>query len=118
MIVKKVVLIAVIILLLILGYSLSQQIYKSLKAGSRLDEEKERLISLQNKNSELQKKLQEVGTVQFIEGEVRNKLNLARPNETVVVIPQEEIDKILNAKVKKPVETVANWLGWLRLFWK
>ena len=83
-----------------------------------MDNEAEKLTLLQRRNEELKKKLVEVGSLQFIEQQARDKLSLARPGETIMVIPQSEIDKVLGAQkeVQKIVEPY--WQGWLRLFWR
>lgn len=114
---KKIIILAMVILLGLL-YGLGKQIYQSLQIGSRLDTETETLASLQKKNSELKNQLKDVETIRFIEGEARNKLNLARPNETVVIIPKEVVDKVLNSQIEQQTTQIPNWQGWLNLFWK
>lgn len=99
-------------------YSLSKQIYDSLKVSRRWDMETEELVRLQKRNEELKKKLTEVQSIGFIEQQARDKLNLARPNETVAVIPKEELDKVLGVMEEKKVELEPYWQGWLKLFWK
>lgn len=115
---KKLTIILIIFLLLALFYGLGKQIYSSLQSSKRLEIEIEAVDKLQKKNTQLKKKFQEVQTPQFIEREARDKLNFSRPNETVIIIPEEEIEKVLNAQ--KGVEEIKlpNWQGWLRLFFK
>lgn len=115
---KKIILLFGIIVIIAIVYSFGKQIYGSLEAGKRLDDEAEKLTVLQRKNEELKKRLEEVGSLQFIEAQARDKLSLARPGEAVVIIPQSEIDKVLGAQkeVQKVVEPY--WQGWLKLFVK
>lgn len=115
---RKVALAAVIILFLAVTYNLGRQIYQSLGVDSRLKMETDSLLQLQKKNSELKKKLAEVGSMEFVERQARDKLNLSRPNETIMIIPEGEINKVLGAEIIKKIEEIPNWLGWLRLFWK
>lgn len=115
--VRKIGYLAVLAVMIFLVYNLSQQIYQSLRAGSRMDREAEELSGLQKKNAELKQRLFEVETLQFIEKEARDKLNLSRPNETVVVIPEDEINKVLESWQEKKIVEVPNWQGWLKLFW-
>ncbi len=115
---KKIIYFIAIAAVLFLFYSLSQQVYQSLRAGNRLDSEVETLAALQKKNSELKKQLLEVDSLQFIEKEARDKLNLSRPGETIVVIPEANIQKVLDSWQEKKVEIIPNWQGWLRLFSK
>lgn len=116
---KKIVAFLAIVLLLGFFYALGKQIFDALDKGKRLDIETEDLARLQKKNFELKKKLAEVQSLQFIEERARNKLNLARPNETVIIIPQEVLDKVLKEwEEEKKTETSPNWQGWLKLFWQ
>lgn len=116
---RKIIFILFFIILLGLFYALGSQIYDSLQSGKRLDMETEKLIKLQKRNSELKNKLAEVQSIGFIEKEARNKLNLAREGETVIIISQKEIDKVLGLEKKQTEEIkIPNWQGWLRLFWK
>lgn len=116
--IKKILFIFGVVLVIGIIYSFGKQIYGSLEAGHRLDDEAEKLTVLQRRNEELKKKLAEVGSPQFIEQQARDKLSLARLGETVFVIPQSEIDKVLGAQkeVQKVIEPY--WQGWLKLFAK
>lgn len=115
---RKIVFITLFLILLGLFYALGSQIYDSLKSGDRLEQETEVLVHLQKRNMELKNKLTEVQSIGFIEKEARNKLNLARVGETIFLIPQKEIDKVLGVEKKVEEIKTPNWQGWLRLFWK
>lgn len=116
--IKKIIFVLGVVLVIGMVYSFGKQIYGSLEAGKRLDNEAEKLTLLQKRNEELKKKLVEVGSLQFIEQQARDKLSLARPGEAVMVIPQAEIDKVLGVQqeVQKVIEPY--WQGWLKLFVK
>ncbi len=112
---RRILVISAIILLLIAIFGLSKQIIASLQAGSRLDRATNEVSKLQQENQNLHKQLTEVNQPQYIEQEARNKLNLGQKGETIVIIPQSEIDKVLSAS-KKPVEIkIPNWQAWLNL---
>ncbi|MBI4037187.1 septum formation initiator family protein [Candidatus Daviesbacteria bacterium] len=115
---KKLIVILAIVLLLGLFYSFGKQIYSSLQTGSKLDKEVSDLAKLQKKNAELKKRLSEVQGVQFIESQARDKLGLSRARETVVIIPQEEIDKILQQSQIAKALVLPNWQAWLKLFFR
>lgn len=115
---KKITFVVILVIFLVILYSLGKQIADSLQAGGRLNEEAEELVRLQRENSTLKKKLAESESVSFIEEEARNKLNFAREGESIVLIPQEEIDKVIQAEKTAPINQEPNWRGWLRLFWK
>lgn len=116
--IKKIIFILAIFLLLGLFYGLSKQIYSSLQSGKRLDAEIEDLSNLQAKNSELKKKLDSVKRLTFIEKQARDKLNLSRPGETIVIIPESELQKILGLQEEVRENIQANWQGWLKLFFR
>ncbi|MDO8429287.1 MAG: septum formation initiator family protein [Candidatus Daviesbacteria bacterium] len=113
---KKLIIVAAGVIILAVLYSLGRQISDAMLAGNRLDQASLELSELQKKNNELQDKLKEVQTVGFIEREARDKLNLAREKETVVVIPDSEINRILGLYSKVEEIKLPNWQGWLKLF--
>lgn len=103
---------------LFLLYGLTRQLYDVLHAGKRLDEAINELGKLQAENRNLKRKLEEVKSISFIEGQLRDNLNLARPEETVVIIHREAIEQILGAKKRLEEVVIPNWKGWLKLFWR
>lgn len=115
---KRIIYIVAILLFLIVLYALVKQMSDSLRAGTRMETEMEALTKLQQKNTELKKRLAEVDSPQFIEGQARDRLNFARPGETVAIIPQEELDRILGASKVVSIQVLPYWQGWLQLFWR
>lgn len=115
---KRLFYVLIIFFILLGSFAVGQQVLTSLQAGRRLEEDAEELLKMQLKNAELKKRLLEVQSVRFIEEQARDKLNLAKDNETVVVIPPQEMEKVLALKKQVIPEVIPNWLGWLRLFWK
>ncbi len=107
----------IVIIILVIAYNLIGQITSSLKAGDHLAASTDTLHQLQVQNQKLKQRLQEVESPQFVEEQARDKLGLARPGETVVVIPNEKIAQVLGASQSAVSVRVPNWLGWLRLFW-
>lgn len=109
---KKVASIFVLILCLIIGINLIHSIYslwkkQDLIVGAKLELEKEK-----KEQESLQKKLSVVKKEDFIEEEARNKLFLAKPNETEILIPQDDLNK--KSPLKK--SEIPNWQKWLTLF--
>lgn len=115
---KKLAYIGGILLIIVICYSLAKQAYDSLQVESRVDIETAKLLSLQKKNAELKKQLEQVSSIGFIESQARDRLNFSRAGETVVIISQEELQKVLGVVEEKKAEILPNWQGWLRLFWK
>lgn len=115
---KKIAYIGGFILVIVICYSLVKQVVDSLQAGSRLETETNKLLTLQKQNSDLKSKLQQVNSTDFIESQARDRLNFSRAGETVVIISQDEINKVLGVMTEKREELIPNWQGWLRLFFK
>lgn len=115
---KKIGAVIIVIIVMGVGYNLLRQMVDALQSGKRLDEAAERLVSLQRRNLELKKRLAEVSSINFIEDQARNKLNLSRAGETVMVIPKSEIERVLGLNKKLPEIKLPNWQGWLKLLWR
>ena len=116
--IKRIGLIATIIIVGLIIYNLLSQILEALKSGERLSSEAESLYQLEAKNRELKKKLEEIKSSDFVERVARNKLGLGKPGETVVIIPQEKIEEVLGASDSAQAVKLSNPLGWWRLFFK
>lgn len=111
--------IAILVILLIVGitiFNLGKQISDSITASKRIDQAADEVSELQNENKRLNKRLSEVQEFDFIEETARNKLNMARPGETIVIVSQDELGKVLNSEKKTEPPKLANWQGWLKLF--
>ncbi|MDD2822532.1 MAG: septum formation initiator family protein [Candidatus Daviesbacteria bacterium] len=115
---KKIAYLGGFILISVICYSLIKQVVDSLQAGGRVDTETQKVLSLQKQNSELKSKMKQVNSVEFIESQARDRLNFSRAGETVVIISQDEINKVLGTMIEKKEEIIPNWQGWLRLFFK
>lgn len=104
-----------IIVITLLIINLARQISQALNASSRLDTDVNEVSRLQEENRNLKQKLNQVGTYDYLEHIARNELDLAKQNETLYIIPDSEIDKVLNANKSKPQIILPNWQLWLRL---
>lgn len=114
--IKKFLVIVIIIVAIIILIGLGRQIYTALGADRRLNQILEDVGALERENKQLKKELAEAETFNSVEEIARNDLNMSLPNETVVIIPQNLIDKVLTPS-PKPVEIkIPNWQGWLNLF--
>lgn len=115
---RRIGLLLIILFLALVIYYLVNQIYNAYKSGERLSGATESLYNLEIKNRELKKRLTEVRSIEFIEQQARDKLSLGKEGETLVIITQDQLDKVLG--VTKGIEEIKlpNWQGWLRLFFK
>jgi len=95
---------------------LGKQIATALQAGKRLDDAAYQVGQLQKTNQELKSKLQEVEKIGYVEEIARDKLSMAKPGESLVVIPEKAVDQVLGAQKVVPEIKLPNWQGWLKLF--
>lgn len=112
---KKIFVISAIILILLAIFGLGKQISKALQATSRLDQATDILSRLQEENRKLQTQLIKAKSQEFIEQQARDKLGLTKPDETTILIPQDQIEKILGLSKKVPEIIIPNYQGWLKL---
>lgn len=113
--IKKIVLASAVIVSLVITYNLIIQIIEATKSGERLTQAADMVYQLEMKNKSLKNKLSQVGSPEFVEEEVRNKLGLTKAGETLIVIPEEKLKSVLGSSSSaKP--RLPNPLGWLRVF--
>jgi len=86
-----------------------------LKASQRIKIMEEKVFKLEEKKKELSAKYQYYQTPEFIEEEARNKLNMAKPGETIVILPPN-LEELLNRPKTKTEPLIPNWKKWWNLF--
>ena len=116
--IKKIVIVAIILIGLIAGYNLVSQILEAAKSGERLSEAADAVVQLEIKNKELKTRLENIQSFQFIEEGARNKLGLGKVGETIVIIPDEKIRQVLGASSSATIIKWPNWLGWWKVFFR
>ena len=106
--------IAIIIIGTGLIISLSRNIYRLLKAEDQVKLAQQRLEKLEREHQELLEKREYYQSEEFVEQEARNRLNMGKPGETVVILPPNisETGEITST----PALELPNWKRWLRLF--
>lgn len=113
---KKISVLVIIFISLSILIGLSRQIIDALNVTKKIDLAVNEVSIKQEENKALKEKLFLVGQNEYIEEVSRNKLNLAKPEETIVVIPESEINRVLFANKPYVEEKIPNWEGWMRLF--
>lgn len=115
-------------LLLVIGLylvvSLSRSIYFLSQKTKDIEDAQARVEEDIKNNTRLNRELIDVQSPEFIEKQAREKLNMSRLKETVVVIPKELIEQTASQTAtysasffNRPAE-VPNWKKWWGLFWK
>ncbi len=115
--IRKIILGLIILGVLIIAYNLITQTMTAMKSGERLSQAAEVVYKLENKNKVLKSKLSLVGTQQFIEEEIRNRLGLTKAGETLIIIPEEKLKLVMGSSFSAQIR-LPNPLGWLKVFFK
>lgn len=114
--IKKISFLLVISLSILFIVNLARQTTSALQAGGRLDQAADELARLQDQNRQLRQKLAQTQTLYSIEEQARNKLNLVKPNETIVIIDPALISTQIEQNKPVILPKQENWQGWLKLF--
>lgn len=109
-------LVLIVSLFLLLGAGRS--IVSFLGRGKTVEEAEQKLEKLKEEQARLLVLKEQVESEEFVEREAREKLGLAKPGETVVVLPDEEILRRLAPPVEEEdfIEELPIWRRWAKLF--
>lgn len=111
---KKLIAIVILLVEAYLIISFSRSVWGLWQRQEEIDRQRERVGKLLQENNRLQSQLTYVRTEEFIEKQAREKLNLVKPDETVVVVP-ESVLRAATASAS-PTPPPPNWEQWMRLF--
>lgn len=105
--------------ILIIGFgliiTLSRDIFRLLKAGDRIQQAQLRVEELEKENLKLKELKQYYQSEEFVEEQARNKLNLSREGETIVILPPN-VEELVGWQEKEKPQEIPNWKRWWRLF--
>ncbi len=113
---KKFLVIVIIIVAVIILIGLMRQIYTALGSDDRFNQVLDDVNKLERENKELRKNLAQAESLDSIEEIARDDLNMSLPNETVVVVPEDLLDRVVNPPPVYVPPKPSNLEGWLRLF--
>lgn len=103
---------------LILIFNLSREVVRLSKAGQRIEEARDKVQELKLENWQLKKELDYRQTDEFLEQEIRNKLGMAKKDETIVILPRETVEKFASqAATRVEEKQLSSWQQWLEIFW-
>lgn len=108
----RLIMLVISIACLIFIVSLSRSIYSLWKKGEIVRDIQETLSIKQHEQEDLKDKLSYVQSQEYIEKAARDRLNLSREGETVVVIP----DLSLSEPQTASIAALPNWQQWWKLF--
>lgn len=108
----------VIILGLLFLINLSKDILRLWRAGDRLGLAEKNLEGLREENLRLREEKEFLESPLFLEQQIRDKLNMAKSDEMIVILPQGIEAETQEAEAgRKEGESLAVWQEWLALFW-
>lgn len=81
--------------------------------GGILTDAKKRLFEAKERQKELERKLVQVESEAYVEKEARDKLNLSREGEVVVILPP-----ITSLLIPTPTASLTSLEQWMRVFWE
>jgi cell division protein FtsB len=112
---RKAVIFAIVFLIFFFLMGIGRQVYNALGSAKRMDAAADNFAALQKKNQELKKQLAQSQSSTFIEEQARDKLNMARDGETVVIIAPEEVERIMRLYNPPQEPQIPNWQRWYNL---
>jgi cell division protein FtsB len=107
-----------IILLLFVAMSVVRSFMKVGSVDERLAQGRNKVEDLKSEHKELEMKLEEIESMEYVEKQLRDSLGLAHKGEIVVILPEAEVLRKLAPKVEVEEDVLPqpNWQKWIRLF--
>ena len=95
--------------------NLSKDIMRLLRSGDELKLAEQKVFELEEERVLLKEKKKYYQSDGFVEEVARNKLNMSKEGETIVILP-EDVKGILGTKDSHLPEFVPSWKQWVNLF--
>lgn len=102
-----------LIVFVMLGVGIVRSWVKISQREKIIQSTQNQLQDAQNNNNQLERKLAEVESKQYIEKEARDKLNLGKEDEVVLLLPT--VSPIAEPS-PTPQDASLNWQKWVKLF--
>ena len=119
---SKIFLIFIGLCLIYLGISTVKETYKRYTLKKEISRLKQKINSLEEKNNKLKELISYFDKESFLEKQARIKLNLKKPGEKVIIIPEPQKEKQEHKEIlpKKELKDVSepNWKKWWNYFFK
>lgn len=113
---KRLISLAILVIGIGLIINLSRDIWRLLRAGDQVKLAERRLEELEKENQELEELKEYYQSEVFVEEEARNKLNMVREGEVVVILPPNVRELVGRGRAEDYQEELPNWQKWWRLF--
>lgn len=114
--------VAGIILATVISVSAVREAYRNKNIENEVQKLKKEANRIQSENSDLQKKIDYYSTPEFTERVSKDKMNMQKPDEGVIVVEQSTEQKNSNSeeseKVAVQAENKSNYRKWWDIFFK
>ena len=104
-----------VILSLILIVNSAKRLSSLRSTSQKVDEAQRRLETLRRENEDLKREAEYKKSDQFIEGEIRDKLGMAKKGEAIVVLPRENDERPTPNDQR---QNIPNYIKWWDLFFR
>lgn len=107
-----------IIIVISLWISVYSSYLKLKKSTDVIKKEQEKVEALKTEGKNLDEELTKVQSGDYIEQQLRDKLQLAKEGEIVIILPDPEVVKKFAPQIEKEEEVILdpNWKKWIKLF--
>ena len=110
---RNLLLIFAVIIGLLLAFNSAKKIASYRGTSQKITDEQAKLEQLRQENARLKQELEYKKSDKFAEGEIRNKLGLAKPGEEVFVVPKEDERLTANDKSRDERSNLEKWKDYL-----
>lgn len=100
---------------IVLIINLSAGIRRLLGAFDQIKVARQKVVQLEEEKQLLSEKKKYYQSEEFIEEEARNKLNMARLGETIIILPPN-LEQVLGQNKVERTPPLPNWQRWWKLF--
>ena len=114
---SKLVLLVLVILVIFVGYSLFKEKQDQQETVKNIKSLEQEIADLENQSLELAEMIKYLRSEEFVEREARQKLNLQKPGEKVVIVPEEE-NLMAGVGGDEDMRERRNWELWLNYFFE
>ena len=116
---RNLILLAFFLVSILLVVNSTKRLLAFKTTAQKVEESEQYLVKLKEENEALKAELEYKRSQEFIEGEIRNKLGLAKEGEAVVILPQDGSSPAdAKAMAGGQSTVVPNYIKWWKLFFE
>ena len=112
----------VMAILIFFSVNLVREIINRQDLQKEIDKLQADIDNIESRNDELGNLMEYFKSIDFVEEVARTKLNLRKPGENIIIVPEEgdntETDNQLSAFIKTDIKTLSNPQRWWSYFFK